>query len=68
MINTRETVQDRLHSSLVQPRPLPVTACSAARCQRVMMHYGSPPSQAEITELVDRVLLPALGAPASPAR
>ena len=30
------------------------------------LHYGSPPSQAEITEIVDRVLLPALGA-AAPA-
>jgi len=28
------------------------------------LHYGSPPSQAEITEIVDRVLLPALGAAA----
>ena len=28
------------------------------------MHYGTPPSDAEITEIVDRVLLPALGAPA----
>jgi AcrR family transcriptional regulator len=27
------------------------------------MHYGSPPSQAEVAEIVDRVLLPALGAP-----
>jgi len=26
------------------------------------MRYGSPPSEAEITEIVDRVLLPALGA------
>lgn len=31
------------------------------------MHYGSPPSQAEITEIVDRVLLPALAAPAANA-
>ena len=30
------------------------------------LHYGSPPSQAEITEIVNRVLLPALGA-AAPA-
>jgi len=30
------------------------------------LHYGGPPSQAEITEIVDRVLLPALGA-AAPA-
>jgi AcrR family transcriptional regulator len=29
------------------------------------MHYGSPPSPAEITEIVDRVLLPALTAPAT---
>jgi len=28
------------------------------------MHYGSLPSQVEIAEIVDRVLLPALGAPA----
>lgn len=28
------------------------------------LHYGSPPSQAEITEIVNRVLLPALGAAA----
>jgi AcrR family transcriptional regulator len=27
------------------------------------MHYGSPPSETEITEIVDRVLLPALNAP-----
>lgn len=33
------------------------------------MHYGSPPSQAEITEIVDRVLLPAaLSTPATAAR
>jgi hypothetical protein len=32
------------------------------------MHYGSPPSETEITEIVDRVLLPALGAPAAAAR
>jgi AcrR family transcriptional regulator len=32
------------------------------------MHYGSPPSQAEITEIVDRVLLPALSTPATTAR
>ena len=32
-------------------------------------HYGSPPSQAEITEIVvDRVLLPALTTPATAAR
>jgi len=30
------------------------------------LHYGSPPSHAEIIEIVDRVLLPALGA-AAPA-
>lgn len=29
------------------------------------MHYGSPPSETEITEIVDRVLLPALTAPAA---
>ena len=26
------------------------------------LHYGTPPSRAEVTEIVDRVLLPALGA------
>ena len=31
------------------------------------MHYGTPPSEAEITEIVDRVLLPALGAPTTAA-
>jgi hypothetical protein len=31
------------------------------------MHYGTSPSEAEITEIVDRVLLPALGAPAAGA-
>ena len=30
------------------------------------LHYGSPPSHTEITEIVDRILLPALGA-AAPA-
>jgi AcrR family transcriptional regulator len=30
------------------------------------MHYGSPPTEAEITEIVDRVLLPAITAPAAP--
>jgi AcrR family transcriptional regulator len=33
-----------------------------------LMHYSSPPGQAEIGEIVDRVLLPALGAAAAPAR
>ncbi len=32
------------------------------------MHYGSPPSEADITEITDRVLLPALSAPAATAR
>jgi AcrR family transcriptional regulator len=32
------------------------------------MQYGSPPSQAEVTEIVDRVLLPALGAPTTADR
>jgi AcrR family transcriptional regulator len=31
------------------------------------MHYGSPPNEAEITDIVDRVLLPALSAPAATA-
>jgi hypothetical protein len=31
------------------------------------MHYGSPPSETEITEIVDLVLLPALAAPAANA-
>lgn len=31
------------------------------------MHYGSPPSESEITEITDRVLLPALAAPAANA-
>jgi hypothetical protein len=31
------------------------------------MNYGSPPSESEITEIVDRVLLPALAAPAANA-
>ena len=31
------------------------------------MHYGSPPTEPEITEIVDRVLLPALAAPAANA-
>jgi AcrR family transcriptional regulator len=31
------------------------------------MHYGTPPSEAEVTEIVDRVLLPALGAPTTAA-
>jgi hypothetical protein len=29
------------------------------------MHYGSPPTESEITEIVDRVLLPALAAPSA---
>jgi AcrR family transcriptional regulator len=32
------------------------------------MHYGSPPSEAEVTEIVDHILLPALGAPGTAAR
>ena len=32
------------------------------------MHYGSPPSEAEITEIVDCVLFPALSGPATAAR
>ncbi len=32
------------------------------------LHYGSPPSETEITEIVDRVLLPALGAPTPAGR
>lgn len=31
------------------------------------LHYGSPPSEAEVTEIVDRVLLPALGMPPAAA-
>jgi hypothetical protein len=32
------------------------------------MHYGSPPGEAEVTEIADRVLLPAPGATPAAAR
>lgn len=32
------------------------------------LHYGSPPSEVEVVEIVDRVLLPALGAPPGAAQ